>query len=1014
MLNLSLLVLLFLSLVAYTSSTDGGPGALAQTTAKPVVSEDVVFEEQNGLVVVEAEHFYKQSLNEVREWHITAPGLYPRVLPDHDPVHSEGASNNAYIELLPDTRVTHDDKLINGENFSNEPGKVGIIHYKVHFNTPGRYYVWVKAFSTGSEDNGVHVGLNGNWPESGRRMQWCDGKHTWRWESKQRTNEVHCGVPYQIYLDIETAGVHDIQFSMREDGFEMDKWLMTTDMNFKPGEVSLPTAKLKSGKLPDPFKDDADTGIPGVQYLPNILKELDEKNHVLTVSDFDISESAYYYISNKGFLALDLEKGNLARARAQFQGEPGEYDVLLLAVGQAGGVARYGLGVDGRHIDNFRCPQGRSAFDEDLNFTYVYEKVSLKNNSTMQITSTALDQGTILSSGMWSGIAIVPAGEGKALQRALLRELKKEIKPEITGELKKWHKVTLTFDGPDASEDDNFNPFMNYRFNVRFTHKATGKSYLVPGYFAADGNAGETGATAGNKWRVHLAPDETGEWFYEADFRRNNWVAVSESAEPGNGGYYMNGASGTFAIADTDKSHPDFRARGRLQYVGERYLRFAETGEYFLKSGPDAPENLLAYKDFDGTFHNDGYKDELVKKWEAHVKDWKQGDPTWKNGRGKGLIGALNYLNSKGLNSVSFLTMNINGDDQNVFPYVDYHTYDRFDVSKLDQWEVVFSHAQKIGLFLHFKTLEMENQGLLDNGGVGALTKLYYRELIARFGHHLALNWNLGEENGEWLSNHPTPPQFTAQRVAMTEYFHKHDPYNHHLVIHNGMYFYDLLGDQSYLTGPSVQTHFEDFRTVHREALKWIRLSKEAGKQWAVAVDEPGDAGHALVPDEIDPEKNLARQRALWGVLMAGGWGTEWYFGYQNAHCDLKCEDWRSRDLFWNYCNIALDFWNNNVPFREMENRNHLIGNADDNNEKYCFAKENELYLVYLAEVTTSTLDLSNASGNFDVTWFNPRTGGEMQTTKVKKVKGGSVVGLGNPPDNDGKDWLVVVSKSSK
>jgi len=83
-------------------------------------------------------------------------------------------------------------------------------------------------------------------------------------------------------------------------------------------------------------------------------------------------------------------------------------------------------------------------------------------------------------------------------------------KPLITGELMKWHKVTLTFDGPRASETDDNNPFLNYRLNVLFTHKASGKSYLVPGYFAADGNAGETSVTAGDKWRVHFAPDVTG------------------------------------------------------------------------------------------------------------------------------------------------------------------------------------------------------------------------------------------------------------------------------------------------------------------------------------------------------------------------------------------------------------------------------------------------------------------------------------------------------------------------
>jgi len=51
-------------------------------------------------------------------------------------------------------------------------------------------------------------------------------------------------------------------------------------------------------------------------------------------------------------------------------------------------------------------------------------------------------------------------------------------------------------------------------------------------------------------------------------------------------------------------------------------------------------------------------------------------------------------------------------------------------------------------MYLHFKTQECEIVNLLDNGELGPQRKLYYRELIARFGHHLALNWNLGEEVG--------------------------------------------------------------------------------------------------------------------------------------------------------------------------------------------------------------------------------------------------------------------------
>ena len=71
-----------------------------------------------------------------------------------------------------------------------------------------------------------------------------------------------------------------------------------------------------------------------------------------------------------------------------------------------------------------------------------------------------------------------------------------------------------------------------------------------------------------------------------------------------------------------------------------------------------------------------------------------------------------------------------------------------YDTAKLRQWEIVFAHAQKKGVFLHtvFNEAEEANKRELDDGELGPERKLYYREMIARFGHHLASEWNLCEE----------------------------------------------------------------------------------------------------------------------------------------------------------------------------------------------------------------------------------------------------------------------------
>ena len=85
----------------------------------------------------------------------------------------------------------------------------------------------MRLYSSGSEDNGVHVGINNTWPESGKKMQWCDGKRNWTWESKQRTNEEHCGVERQIFINVPSPGEHTFQLSMREDGVEIDKIVLS-------------------------------------------------------------------------------------------------------------------------------------------------------------------------------------------------------------------------------------------------------------------------------------------------------------------------------------------------------------------------------------------------------------------------------------------------------------------------------------------------------------------------------------------------------------------------------------------------------------------------------------------------------------------------------------------------------------------------------------------------------------------------------------------------------------------
>ncbi|PKA97760.1 collagenase-like protein with putative collagen-binding domain [Flavobacteriaceae bacterium MAR_2009_75] len=593
----------------------------------------------------------------------------------------------------------------------------------------------------------------------------------------------------------------------------------------------------------------------------------------------------------------------------------------------------------------------------------------------------------------------------------------------ITGELKQWHKITVDLDGPFCHETETVpNPFTDFRYEVTFTHESGSPVYKVPGYFAADGNAAITGAKSGNVWRAHLSPDKIGKWTYDISFVTGEGIAISDSQ--GESMEKFDGKSGSFEILESDKTGRDFRAKGRLQVVGEHYLRFAGNGEYFLKLGADAPENLLAYDDFDATPN----VNELRKSWSAHLPDYSDdaNDLLWgtNKDKGKALLGAVNYLHNKGMNVFSFLTYNIDGDDHNVYPYLlkedeasyvaysaenkghdataweDFFHRDRFDCSKMDQWERIFTYGTRKGMYLHFKTTEAENCLNMDGGSLGPERKLYYRELIARYGHHLALNWNIGEETEQTIE----------QLKPIIQYISEIDPYNHLIVLHthsaleeHDKYYPPMLGEASALTGLSVQTRHSDFRDVHKDIVRWVKASAESGKKWVVACDEPGDASHSLITDTEDPTHDDPRKNALWGTLLAGGAGVEWYFGYKHPHSDLTCEDWRSRDEMWNQCKIALDFFKDNeIPFWEMTNEDHLSSQTDS----YCFTKKGEVYLVYLKNGGKTQLNLEDINGQFKVEWFNPRSGGSHTTAPA--INGGNSVTLIAP---DEKDWVAYVHK---
>jgi len=370
-------------------------------------------------------------------------------------------------------------------------------------------------------------------------------------------------------------------------------------------------------------------------------------------------------------------------------------------------------------------------------------------------------------------------------------------------------------------------------------------------------------------------------------------------------------------------------------------------------------------------------------------------------------------LASKGMNSSYFLTMNILGDGKDVWPYVNPNDVTRFDVSKLDQWEIVFQHMQAKGILLHLVLQETENETMLDNGDTGAMRQLYFRELIARFGHHLALNWNLGEENGP--ASWSPVGQNDRQRKAMAKFLKVNDPYKHPVLLHTHSHdplrsaMLDSIIGFEYLDGLSLQQDKREFAGSVVET--WRKKAKKTGRDWLITMDEIGMWHTAALPDNQNPNHDTLRQYALWGTLMSGAAGVEWYFGAKHPHNDLTSEDWRQRDRLWELTSYAITFFNDYLPFWEMKPAHELINLK----EAYCLQKADQIYAIYLPEMGQHKIDLSRASGEFNVEWYDPLNGGILQQGSLAKIKGGAIRTIGNPPvrkvHSNEKDWVCLLRK---
>lgn len=483
---------------------------------------------------------------------------------------------------------------------------------------------------------------------------------------------------------------------------------------------------------------------------------------------------------------------------------------------------------------------------------------------------------------------------------------------------------TMDYRGPEVGESAS--TFTDYRYWLEATHKDSGEKTRAEGYFTADGDAANSGANRGSLWRANLVLEQPGSHDVTQYFCSGTNVALD-----GCEGDRVGSRQVTFIDGS------DVALTKRRLTLTQGATRYLEQGDApFIKTGAGSPENILAYADFDGTYDAGGtpfpaLAEDQLHAFKPHLKDARPDDPAWGNGKGAALLGLFNYYEEVGVNSQYLVAMNIHGDGWDVSPWVSHDDPYVFDVSKLAQWRTVFEHANKRGVAIHFFFTETENESFLeahDGLTIGEdfapSRKLYYREMVARFGHLPMIIWNLGEENGVAGNSGEDPyrqPTSPAQRMVFADYIDQLDHRGHAIVSHNWpdeeeAIYGTKLGHASF-SGISLQAHHNYFDKV----MEWTQRSAAAGRPWMVSIDEPLGWEFGARPD-ADVDRRDEVLTVLWPSLLGGATGVEWYFGWQNnaPTSDLSSEDQRSRDRLWRTSAKVRTFFEG-LPLTKMSSR---------------------------------------------------------------------------------------------
>jgi hypothetical protein len=188
------------SLTSSYTITIGAIGRYDIQDEVDLVVQIASFQEENGQVVIEAEHFAQNVARDGWSWQPeTALGGYV----------GEG-----YIAARPDT-----DRQFITDFTTTSPE----LHYTINFTDTGTYYVWLRGYAPNGAGDSVYLGLDG---PSANVLTGLTPR-MWDWANTGTQSN-------PVTIEITQPGLHTFHLWQREDGIRLDRILLTTNNQYTP------------------------------------------------------------------------------------------------------------------------------------------------------------------------------------------------------------------------------------------------------------------------------------------------------------------------------------------------------------------------------------------------------------------------------------------------------------------------------------------------------------------------------------------------------------------------------------------------------------------------------------------------------------------------------------------------------------------------------------------------------------------------------------------------------------